>query len=125
MAWLASIYVITALISGGFAMFERGFWLGLAGALAPLLAIVGGGGITTPGATGRPKLATIVTGLVMLAVAILWVRSHDWQLDLFGLRVPGTVQALVGFAVGLGFGLTDKGERGRFTSWSSSVEPEA
>lgn len=116
MAWLASFYVLTALVSGGHAMFNVGFGPGLAGALAPLLAIIGGGGITTPGAKGFPKLGTILTGLVMLALAIAWLRSQDWQLNLFGLLIPGTVEALVGFALGLGFGLTDKGEPGLFTN---------
>lgn len=122
MAWLTTIYVFIAVISGVSGVFNLGFWPGLAGTLAPLLALIGGGGITSPNAAGYPKLATILVGVVMVAVAIFWLRSQDWQLNLFGLRISGTVEAIVGFALGFGFGLTDRGERGVFTNRQSQID---
>lgn len=119
MTWLASIFGLTALGSGVAAIFNIGFWPGLAGTLAPLLALIGGGGITTPGATGFPKLGTILVGSIMLALSIWWLRSQGWQLDLFGFKIAGTVQAVVGFILGLGFGFTDRGEPGLFTAHTS------
>jgi hypothetical protein len=122
MSLLISLYVITALISGGFAMFSLGFGPGIAGALAPLIAVIGGGGITTPGSKGFSKLATIFVGLAFLALSIIWLRAVEWQLDFFGWQLSGTFQAAVGFGLGLGFGLSDRGERGLLTGRQSQVD---
>lgn len=120
MGFVIFVFVLTVLFTGGPAMFREDFALGLAGTLAPFLAVVAGGGITSPSPSGRGGIARIAFGLALLAGAIFWLRAYGWELQLWGYRVSGTVEAIVGFVLGLAFGLTDRGEPGLMTTGQPS-----
>ncbi|OWQ98390.1 hypothetical protein CDQ91_07850 [Sphingopyxis witflariensis] len=105
MYWIRYLYGTAALLTGGVAIFREGVWLGLAGMIAPLLALTAGGGITLAFRyTEQPVRGAIVMGMIFLAVALYWVHSIGWHFQLWGIHLSGMVWCLIGFGIGLLYG---------------------
>jgi hypothetical protein len=110
MELIALLYVAAALFTGISAMFNAGSTFGLCGALSPLLALIAGGGITSAVRDGNyPRLGGVVAvGAVLFAASLYWVSQQGWTVVLKGHTVSGTAEVVVGFVIGLLFGLMDR-----------------
>ena len=108
MGCLSYFYVLTVLFTGIPAMFRDSFSVGLAGTLAPLIALVAGGAITSYHDGTVSRIWTILIALIMLAGALYWLDQSGWQLLIFGNHVSGVTEGIIGFVSGLIFGLGDR-----------------
>lgn len=109
MHWIRYLYGTATLITGIVAVFREGVWLGLAGMIAPLLALTAGGGITLAFRNPeQPVRGTMVVGMIFLAAALYWVHSIGWHFQLWSINLSGFVWCLIGFGIGLLYG-SEKG----------------
>ncbi|MBU6207751.1 MAG: hypothetical protein KGQ42_08695 [Alphaproteobacteria bacterium] len=115
MSFLIFVYVAEVLITGVAAMFRVSFSFGLAGTLAPLIALIAGGGVTS----NQSRVGTIFIALLMLTAALYWIQLSGWQLHFFGNQISGFYECIIGFIVGLIFGL---GDRPRFRHENIKIE---
>jgi hypothetical protein len=111
MAWLVFAYVALALVTGIKGMIYGEIASGLAGALAPILTLIAGGGILSA-KRGIPSMTigSLVVGFLMFAGGCFWLWFVDWEVRLNSIALPGHIFGIVGFALGLGFGLTGRNE---------------
>jgi len=111
MAWLVFAYVGLALVTGIKGMIYGEISAGLAGTLAPILTLIAGGGILSA-KRGMPSMTigSIVVGLLMFAGGCFWLWFVDWNVVLYSMVLPGYFLGIVGFVLGLGFGLIGRHE---------------
>ena len=108
MAGLSFLYILTVLVTGVPAIFQTGFMVGLCGTVSPILALIGGGGITGAMREESSKFAAAVFGIILLAGSLFWTWNVGWHINLFGLHISGVTENLAGFVVGLIFGRRDR-----------------
>lgn len=107
MSWLSAIYGLIALLTGGFAMFRDGFWFGLCGAVAPLVAMIAGAAILDGWRDPKsPTLGVVALGVALFGASLYWVHAADWNVQLFEVRLSGITWCLIGVIVGVLFRLS-------------------
>ena len=107
MTWVSAIYGLIALATGGVAMFRDGFWFGLCGAIAPLIAMIAGGAILDGWRDPEsPTAGVLALGFALIAGSLYWVHAMDWNVQLFGLHLSGIVWCLIGVVAGVLFRLS-------------------
>lgn len=103
MGYLSHSYIIIVFLTGVSAMFRGEILVGIAGLFAPIIALIAGGTITSV----RSTLGAVVLGNALLGLALYWIQASGWNVQAFGIHLSGVKWCLIGFGVGLLFGLTD------------------
>ena len=110
MRWLGYIVILILLFTGVPALIRGEIWLGIAGILSPFLAIAAGGGITT--AFRNPdypsRTIAVLLGAALLAASIAWIWWMGWRIKIGPVEVPGPIENLIAFVVGLAFGQRER-----------------
>ena len=110
MGFISSIYLMLALFTGVSGMWHGDFWPGLAGTLAPMLAFVAGGGITSAQRDPRDSNPIVVAifGGIILIIAAYWIGRTGWSVRLGEVHFSGVVWCLIGFGIGLTWGRRER-----------------
>ena len=111
MGWLVFAYIALALVTGIKGLIDGEIASGIAGIIAPVITLIGGGGILSARrGVASMTLGTIIVGLLMLAGGCFWLWYVDWSVVLHTLVVPGYILGFIGFFLGLGHSLSAREE---------------
>ena len=113
MSWTAFAYVLLVLFTGVPAIVRGDVASGLAGTIAPFLALMAGGGIVNVfRERSYPLLFGIAFGLGLYALAYWWITTLGWWVKVGAVEFSGGVEVALGFGVGMLFEMFSR-ERSR------------
>ncbi len=97
-------YLLTVMFTGVPAILRGEFWLGLAGLIAPCLALIAGGGIKESlKVPNYPVVGATALGTFLFALSAYWINAAGWSIRIERLILPGVAVCSIGFLIGLLF----------------------
>ena len=101
--WVAYIYAVLVIITGGAAIYKGAIWPGITGLIGPAFCWWGGCGMYgsfTVG-TGAQKMFGLIAGIVFLLIGLGLLAWTGFWVTIFTLEIDGLIWGGIGFVIGL------------------------